>query len=133
MIVFGARYARPVGPGGAYLARFDGHSVVFVTPPPVTKVNAYVEDDSGVAWAISSESDTPWRREPLGEWQAVPLALRYVPAELSISSDGNVWVQAYGPIVGDGASRRPGGNVGIFTTAAVEHPLGIPIPESDDP
>jgi hypothetical protein len=132
VVVYGSLYPPTGGLGSAYLARFDGRSLVRITPPPTENVTGYVESPAGVAWAISSESETPWRREAGGEWRAEPLPMRYQPDELSIAND-DVWIRAYGPIVGTGASRELRGNMGLFTTARVDRVIGETIPQSDSP
>jgi hypothetical protein len=134
VVVFGASHTR--GPKSAYLARFDGHSLALMTPPPTENVTSYVEDGAGVQWAVSSESDTPWRREPGREWHAVPLPLHYQPDELWLANGSDVWVRADGPIIGEGADRQVRGNVALFATHGVDQVQtfgGGPVPEDDGP
>jgi hypothetical protein len=122
-VAFGLRRSPTGGATSAYLARFDGRSLVLLTPPPTEDVTSYVEERTGVEWALSSKSDTPWRREAAGGWHAVPLPMPYKADELSLADSGAVWVRAYGPVVGDAASREVRSNVALFTTQALERAL----------
>jgi hypothetical protein len=121
----------------AYLAHFDGHALVVLPAPPTENVSDYVEEEGGVGWAVSSESDTPWRHEPSGPWQPVALPLPYRANRVWLADDGAVWVGAYGPLVdrrGDGLTG--GDNIVLFSTRSFGRALAfgkVPVATNEEP
>ncbi len=84
-----------------YLARFDGKSLTPLLAPPSARVESYIEEPSGVAWALSLDAVgrlTAWRREVDGPWGAVALPMPYRPYSLTLTDDGAVWMLASGPV-----------------------------------
>jgi len=127
VVVYGSRDATTDGGSSrAYLARFDGKTLSALEPPPGKGVASYVEDPSGVEWALSTAGESVWRREPNGAWQAVELPLDYQPYDLSVTSDGAVWVRASGPILrGDAGDRLVAWDVALLSTWAPERVLAL--------
>jgi hypothetical protein len=127
VVVYGAQGGAPGGgPARPYLARFDGKTLAPLEPPPGTGVVSYVEDPSGAAWARSTGGESVWRREANGAWRIVPLPLDYKPFDLSVTSDGAVWVRARGPIVrGDASDAQFGMDVALFSTQTPTHVLAL--------
>lgn len=99
-----------------YLARFDGKSLTPIIAPPAPDVISYVEESSGVAWALSSGKDAAWRRDVGGPWSAVALPLPYAPNSLTRTDDGAVWVLAFGPVSWVEGQRRKDINAALFST-----------------
>jgi hypothetical protein len=127
VVIYGAHDgALPGGTSRPYLARFDGKTLAPLEPPPGKGVSSYVEDPSGTAWALSTGGESVWRREPNGAWRTVPLPLDYRPFDLSVTSDGAVWVRAEGPIVrGDASDGQFGMDAALFSTWAPTRALAL--------
>jgi len=114
-----------------YLARFDGKSLTRLVPPPAADVTSYVEEPSGVAWALSTGKvakngrQAVWRREASGPWTTVVLPIPYDPASLTRTDDGAVWLLAFGPVTLREDDWITGINAALFSTRAPAEVLAL--------
>jgi len=113
-----------------YLARFDGKSLTPLIAPPGAVVTSYVEEPSGIAWALSTRTaddvrSTAWRREVGGPWSAVALPMPYRPSSLTRTDDGAVWMLAFGPVTLIEGHEITGINAALFSTHAPANVLAL--------
>lgn len=113
-----------------YLAHFDGKSLTPLIAPPGAVVTSYVEEPSGIAWALSTRTaddwrSTAWRREVGGPWSAVALPMPYVPDRLTLTDDGAVWMLAFGPVTLIEGHESTGINAALFSTHAPANVLAL--------